>query len=135
VQLFNAAAGKEAVTYSVKGGIFGLVLFCQESVGTWHEARMLAYISELLESGSISPEEISRGERVAKDLEAKAAREKELCAMGPWSRYLEENAGMKKWVEANPIAAELTKKKFLQDPKNQVTCKTDFTKYFLDQVR
>jgi len=135
VELFNAAAGKEVVTYSVKGGIFGLVLFCQESVGTSHEARMLAYVSELLESGSISPEEISRRERVAKDLEAKAAREKELCAMGPWSRYLEENAGMKKWVEANPIAAEATKKKFLQDPRNQVTCKTDFTKYFLDQVR
>jgi hypothetical protein len=135
VQLFNATAGREVVTYSVKSGIFGLTLFCHESVGTGHEAMMLAYISEILNSGSISPEEISSREKAAKDLEAKAAREQEQCAKGPWNRYLEENAGMRKWVEANPIAADAAKKKFLQDPKNQVSCKTDFTKYFLDQVR
>jgi hypothetical protein len=123
VTAFNAAAGNEIITYSVKGGLFGLILWCNESVGLGHEAMMLSYISGLLESGSVSPEEIAAKEKVKQEQKAKAARELELCAMGPWNRYLEENPGIRKWADANPAAAEATKKKFLQDPKNQGSCK------------
>jgi len=122
VQRFNDAAGAAAVTYSVKGGLFGLALWCQESVGVGHEGMMLSYISGLLDSGSISPEEIAAREKAEQDRQVKAAREQELCAMGPWSRYLEENPEIKKWAEANPAAAEMTKKKFLENPKNQARC-------------
>ena len=52
----------------------------------------------------------------------KEKREKELCAMAPWQRYLEENPGMRQWAEANPGPAEAKKKKFLADPKNKTTC-------------
>jgi hypothetical protein len=122
VKAFNDAAGVEAITYSVKGGLFGLVLWCQESVGLMHEARMLSFISGLLESGSVSPQEIAAKEKAEQEQKEKAAREQELCAMGPWNRYLEENPGMKKWADANPSAAEAAKKRFLQDPKNQAPC-------------
>jgi hypothetical protein len=125
VKAFNDAAGKAAITYSVKGGLFGLVLWCNESVGLGHEAMMLSYISGLLESGSVSPEEIAAREKAEQEQKAKATRELELCAMGPWNRYLEENPGIRKWADANPTAAEMTKKKFLQDPKNQAACKAD----------
>jgi hypothetical protein len=119
---FNDAAGLEAITYSVKGGLFGLVLWCQESVGLGHEAMMLSCISGLLESGSVGSQEIGAKEKAEQEQKAKAAREQELCAMGPLNRYLEENPGMKKWADANPNAAESGKKRFLQDPKNQAPC-------------
>jgi hypothetical protein len=125
VKAFNDAAGREALTYSVKGGLFGLVLWCNESVGLGHEAMMLSHISGLLENGSVSPEELAAKEKAEQEQKAKAARELELCAMGPWNRYLEENPGIKKWADTNPMAAETTKKKFLQDPKNQAPCKTN----------
>lgn len=123
VQRFNEVAGTEAVRYSVKGGFFGLALLgCQESVGLGHEAMMLSYVADLLERGSISPEEIAAREKEDKERREKAAREEELCAMGPWNRYLEENPGIKKWAEANRAAAELAKQKFLASPKNQAQC-------------
>lgn len=49
-------------------------------------------------------------------------RRKELCKLEPWSRYLEENPGMKVWAEANPGPAEKQKKEFLSDPKDQDSC-------------
>jgi hypothetical protein len=122
VELFNQVAGTQAVAYSVKGGLFGLTLGCQESVGTGHESMMLSYISGLLESGSVSPEEIAAREKAEAERKAKIERRKELCAMEPWNRYLEENPNIKAWAKANPKAAEAKMKKFVGDPKNQKDC-------------
>jgi hypothetical protein len=122
VEAFNLAAGMQAVTYSVQGGLFGLAIGCLESVGRRHEGRMLSYVSGLLDSGSISPEEIAEREKAKEELKAKAARERELCAMAPWNRYLDENPNMKAWAEANPKPAEARKQKFISDPNNQQGC-------------
>jgi hypothetical protein len=122
VATFNAAAGKEIIPYSVKRGLFGPVLSCDESFGLEHEAMMLSYISGLLESGSVSPEEIAAKEKVEQEKKAIAARELELCAMGPWNRYLEENPVIRKWADANTAAAEATKKKFIREQKDQTSC-------------
>jgi len=122
VREFNGVAGVEAVTYAVKGG-FLKSFTCQASVGLRHEGMMLSYISGLLESGSVSAEEIAAKEKAEQEQKEKVARALELCAMGPWNRYLEENPGIRKWVDANPTAAEAAKKKFLQDSINQASCK------------
>lgn len=74
VQRFNETAGTETVTHSVKGGIFGITLGCNESVGLGHEAMMLLYIAGLLDSGSISPEEIAAREKAETERKAKEAR-------------------------------------------------------------
>lgn len=130
VEAFNRAAGVTAVVYSVRGGLFGLTIGCQESVGVGHERMMLSYIAGLLESGSISPEEIAEMEKAKKEREAKIARERELCMKGPWNRYLEENPNMKVWAEANPKAAEAKKQKFIADPKNQQDCSKIGSEYY-----
>lgn len=122
VKRFNDAAGSEVVQYAVTGGLFGLSLGCQESVGLGHEGMMLSYVARLLDAGSISPEEIEAREKAERERKAQAAREQELCAMGPWNRYLEENPDIKKWTEANPAAAESAKIRFLKNPKNQTQC-------------
>jgi hypothetical protein len=88
------------------------------------ENSMMAAVARVLDEGSVSPSEIAAREKAKKEREEKAKREQELCALGPWNRYLEENPGMKKWAEANPAAAESTKEKFLKDPKNQSSCNT-----------
>jgi len=129
VKNFNDAAGSAVVPYTVKGGLFGIALFCFESVGTVHESRMLAYIAGLLESGSVSPEEIAAREKAEQERKAKAEREKELCAMGPWKRHLEENPQLKQWADANPAAAEIAKARFLKNPKNQAECGSAFSNW------
>jgi len=132
VEAFNKVAGSQVVTYSVKGGIFGLRIGCQASVGEGHEAMMLSYVAGLLDSGSVSPEEIAARKKAAEEREAQAERERELCAMGPWNRYLEENPGIRKWAQANPTAANATKEKFLANPKNQKNCSPagNFSEFF-----
>lgn len=122
VEAFNRVAGSQVVTYSVRGGLFGLTLGCKAEVGEWHEATMLSYVAGLLDSGSVSPEEIAARKKAAEERRAQVEREKELCAMGPWNRYLEENPGIKKWAQSNPAAANATKQKFLANPKNQKEC-------------
>jgi hypothetical protein len=49
-----------------------------------------------------------------KEAAAKLKKERELEALGPWNRHLEENPSLKKWVEANPAAAEKAKEKFIK---------------------
>lgn len=122
VEAFNRVAGSQVVTYSVSGGLFGFTIGCQASVGEGHEAMMLSYVAGLLDSGSVSPEEIAAREKAAAERRAQAQRERELCAMGPWNRYLEENPEIKKWAQANPAAATATREKFLANPKNQKDC-------------
>ena len=115
VALFNQAAGIEAVTYSVsRGGVFGISLGCYESVGLMHESLMLSYISNLLKQGSVSPAEIAAKEAAEKGKAAAIKKERELAALGPWVRHLEENPGLKKWVKSNPVAAEKFKNDWLK---------------------
>ena len=115
VALFNQAAGIEAVTYSVSGGgVFGISLGCYESVGLMHESLMLSYISSLLKQGSVSPAEIAAREAAEKEKAAAIKKERELAALGPWKRHLEENPGLKKWVKSNPVAAEKFKNDWLK---------------------
>jgi hypothetical protein len=122
VALFNKEAGSEAVSYSVSGGgVFGISLGCYESVGLMHESLMLTYISSLLKEGSISPAEIAAKEATDKKAAIAIKMERELAALGPWKRHLEENPKLKKWVESNPVAAEKFKDDWLRkNPENQV---------------
>jgi len=118
---FDAVSTSGRVFWSYnKSPLFGNT--CKVSYGQEPDALMYPIIIRLLKSGSISPEEIATRDKLAKEQEAKAAREKELCAMGPWNRYLEENPGVKQWAKANPSAAEASKKKFIADPRNQAVC-------------
>ena len=123
VALFNQAAGSEVVPFRVRGGIFGLMLFCQESVGLGHESLMLSYISSLLKQGSVSSAEIAAKEAADKETAVAIKKERELAALGPWKRHLEENPELKKWVESNPVAAEKFKDDWLKknplNPENK----------------
>ena len=71
---------------------------------------MYRVVIRVLSEGAISPAEIEAREKAEAARQAKILREKELCALGPWLRYLEENPGMKVWAEANPGPAEAKKK-------------------------
>lgn len=122
VRAFNDVAGTQAVNYSVKKGWLGIALFCMESVGTGHESMMLSYVSGLLESGSISPQEIAEKEKADQERKAKAAREQELCKMGPWNRRLEEDPNLKAWASANPSAAKEAMKKFNDKESSNTDC-------------
>ena len=85
---------------------------------------MRPIVNRVLREGSISPQEIAANEKAAKEAAAKEARRVELCKMGPWTRYLEENPNMKAWASANPKAAEKAKEKFINDPKNRSRLRT-----------
>jgi len=132
VETFNRVAGSQVVTYSVRGGLFGLTSGCHASVGEGHEAMMLSYVAGLLDNGSISPEEIAEIKKASEERRAQAERERALCAMGPWNRYLEENPGVREWAKANAAAASTTKEKFLANPKNQKDCSSNinYTEWF-----
>ena len=52
--------------------------------------------------------------------------------MGPWNRYLEENANMKAWAKADPAAAEKAKAKYIKHPKNQADCRVGLEKIYGD---
>ena len=126
VALFNQVAGSEVVSFQVTGSIFGLSLGCQESVGLGHESLMLTYISSLLKQGSVSPAEIAAKEAAEKEKAIAMKKERELAALGPWKRHLEENPKLKKWVESNPVAAEKFKDDWLR--KNAVNQVKEYPK-------
>ena len=123
VDNFNSIPGAPYVSWDYKKGLFGIDS-CRVDTSQLPEAYMLPLVARVLDEGAVSPAEIAAEEKAKQERKAAAERERELCAMGPWNRYLEENPGMKKWVEANPAAAESTKKKFLANPKNQSSCST-----------
>jgi hypothetical protein len=123
VENYNSIPGAPAVSWGYKKGIFGIDT-CRVPSSQLPEVYMMQNVVRVLDEGAISPAEIAARKKAQEEREAKAARERELCAMGPWNRYLEENPGMKKWVEANPIAAEDTKKKFLAKPENEKECRS-----------
>lgn len=118
---FNASSTGRRIYFDyTPSPLFGHT--CKVSYGQEPDAKMYPIIISLLQEGSVSPEEIKAKEKAEADRKAKAEKERALCAMEPWNRYLEENPGMKKWAEANPSAAQTTKVKFLADPKNQTRC-------------
>ena len=120
---FDAVSTTGRLNWSyTKGLLFGDT--CKVNYGQEPDARMYPIIVRLLRDGSISPEEIRARDKADQELKAKAERDRELCAMGPWNRYLEENPGIKKWAATNTAMAEAKKKKFLADPKNQSNCVT-----------
>jgi hypothetical protein len=114
---FNVAAGYgspyriEFSSTTTKGGLLSI----KTEECSPHEYKMINAIERRIENALVSPEE----KQAQLD---KEKREKELCEMEPWQRYLEENPGIKEWAEANPGPAEAQKKKFLADPNNQNTC-------------
>ena len=111
---FNVAAGY-VPAYTVEFFSTGKETMFSSEKCSPHESKMINAIERRVADALVSPEE----KQAQLD---KEKREKELCALGPWLRYLEENPGMKIWAEANPGPAEDKKKKFLADPKNQVSC-------------
>lgn len=123
VDNYNSIPGAPYVSWSYKKGLLGLDL-CKVESSQLPEVYMMSNVVTSLDEGAISPAEIAAREKEGREREEQAARERELCAMGPWNRYLEETPAMKEWAKANPTAAEATKKKFLADPKNQSQCST-----------
>jgi len=71
---------------------------------------MYPVVTRVLREGAISPEEQASKDAAAKERAATVKRIRELAALEPWNRYLEENPDIKKWAEANPKAAEAEKK-------------------------
>lgn len=121
VDSYNSIPDAPYINWDFNKGLFGMTL-CKVESYQLPEIEMARNVVTVLKQGAISPEEIAAKAKLVKDREAKDAREKELCAMGPWNRYLEENPGVKQWAKANPSAAEASKKKFIADPKNQAVC-------------
>lgn len=121
VENYNSISGAPPVSWDYKKGLFGMDL-CRVPSMQLPEVYIMRNVVNILDEGAISPAEIAAQRKAKDELEAKAARERELCAMGPWNRYLEENPGIKKWAAANPAAAEAAKAKYLANPKNQADC-------------
>lgn len=121
VENYNSIPGAPRIDWSYKKGLFGLNL-CRVEPRHLPEVYMMSNIITTLDEGSVSPVEIAAREKEAKERYEKAKRDRELCALGPWNRYLEEAPAMKEWAKSNPVAAEAAKKKFLSDPKNQSQC-------------
>jgi hypothetical protein len=118
---FNSIAGSYSFSWNYKKGLFGIDL-CKVGYGQLPEDYMRPIVVRVLTEGSISPEEIAAREKAEEERTAKLKREQELCALGPWNRYLEENPNMKTWASANPKAAAEAKAKFIKDPKNKADC-------------
>jgi hypothetical protein len=110
---FDAAYGSPVINWQYKKGVFGIST-CRVSYGRLPLDSMYPVVIRVLREGSISPNEIAARDAEEKERLSKLQRERELAALGPWKRYLEENPSIKKWVEANPAAAEKEKEKFLK---------------------
>ena len=118
---FDQVYGSSVINWTYTKGAFGWTS-CKVPYGRLPEDYMRPIVNRVLREGAISPEEIAAKKKAEAERQLKIQREKELCALGPWNRYLEENPGMKAWAAANPGPAENQKKKFMADPKNQGSC-------------
>ena len=111
---FNRAAGYPAVSYSTYSRKSLWKTYQYPSNPVPDMARVIVN----------SANELSEDPALKKKRIAEAKRAKELCEMKPWQRHLEENPGLNAWAQANPGPAEIQKKKFLADPKNQSQCES-----------
>lgn len=121
VDLFNSTYGSSVVSWEYKKGLFGIDL-CRVPYGQLPEDYMRPIINRVLEEGAISPQEIAAREKAEKERRAAIEKERRLCALEPWTRYLEENPGMKAWATANPSLAEQKKKEIVEDPESIKRC-------------
>jgi hypothetical protein len=121
VDIYNAIPGAPYVNWRYTKGVLGWTV-CKVAAGELPEMYISRSLVRVLDEGAVSPADIAAAEKAAQDRRAKVDRERELCALGPWNKYLEENPGIKKWALANPVAAEAAKTKFLADPKNKGGC-------------
>jgi hypothetical protein len=126
---FNSIAGADSFSWNYKKGLFGIDL-CKVGYGQLPEDYMRPIVVRVLTEGSISPEEIAAREKAEEERTAKLKREQELCALGPWNRYLEENPNMKTWVSANPKAAAKAKEKYINDPNNKTDCRVGLERIY-----
>ena len=55
MESFNSVVGQDVIGFSVKGGLFGLTIGCQESVGIRHERLMMSFVIGLLNEASQDP--------------------------------------------------------------------------------
>jgi hypothetical protein len=129
VKYYNGIPDAPNISWSyTKARFWGTT--CKVESSQLPETYMIRNVIRVLEEGSITPSEIAEKEKIEKERQEKLNREKELCAMEPWTRYLSENPSMKQWTLANPKAAEAAKKKFIEDPANTKDCSTNyFTKF------
>lgn len=121
VDLFNSTYGSSVVSWEYKKGLFGIDL-CRVPYGQLPEDYMRPIINRVLEEGAISPQEIAAREKAEKERRAAIEKERKLCALEPWARYLEENPGMKAWATANPALAEQKKKEILESAESEKRC-------------
>ena len=121
VDNYNSIPGAPYVSWRYTKGAFGWKA-CKVPNGELPEVYISSNVVRILDEGAISPVEIAAREKEYQEREAKAKRERDLCILGPWNRYLEENPSIKQWAAVNPKAAETAKTKFLADPKNQGGC-------------
>jgi hypothetical protein len=110
---FDSAYGSTVIGWSYKKGLFGISA-CRVPYGQLPVDYMYPVVVRVLREGAISPEEQAAKDAAARERAAMVKRERELAALEPWNRYLEENPDIKKWAEANPKAAEAEKKKFIE---------------------
>ena len=126
---FNAIYGSPVINWSFKKGWAGLSS-CMIKGNNFPDTQMYRVVIRILSEGSISPAEIAEREKAEKERITKIEREQELCALGPWNRYLEENPNMKTWVSANPKAAAKAKEKYINDPKNKTDCRVGLERIY-----
>lgn len=116
--MFNRVYGTNAINWSYKKGLLGHT--CRVAYGQLPEDYMRPIINRQLIKGAEDPKLIA-----ARELKRK--KQQELCAMGPWNRYLSENPAMAAWAKSNPQLAEAKKQEIINDPKRKNDCGTSLS--------
>ena len=111
IRQFNSISGASLSFSYQKKGILGV---CHRSSAR-PETLMYNHTIKVLREGAVDPKVIAARE-------AEKKRQQELCAMGPWNRYLAENPAMASWAKSNPQLAEAKKQKIINDPQNKRRC-------------
>ena len=112
--LFNRTYGTTIVNWNYKKSLLGGHT-CRVGYGQLPEDYMRPIVNRVLDEGAEDPKLIAAREAAKK-------KQQELCAMGPWNRYLTENPAMAEWAKSNPQLAEAKKQGIINDPKNQKDC-------------
>lgn len=127
VENYNAIPGAPYVSFGMeKKGLFGARL-CRVRAGQLPETYIYSNVIRVLREGAISPAEIAAQKQQESERKARAARERELAALEPWERYLEENPDIRKWADANPAAADKVRKKYLEKGKAEASPVVDYS--------
>jgi len=105
VSKFDAVVGSPVVGWRITRGLFGISFGCQESVGLYHERKMMNFLIGVLNEGSVSPGVIEK-------YYADRAEKYRLANMSAWERHLDKNSAMKQWAAANPAMATTEQAKF-----------------------